>query len=525
MHKLPYQFLLLVFLHSTVMGCRHVTDDYLNRDPPPSSRGDQPSDTGQADDTSTQDDETDTDPGTDSDSDIDAAVRAPGLLGQSWSIDGAAVVKTVAVGPNTLLALCESHVAAVEDEQVSYVLDHPRELYILQPENEPRRVLLDPSPLPDTMITDIAKGPEDDTAWVVQSRFIPPDGLDHTLRLFRNISTAPAVEYSTTSNGTFPDLDVLAGDEITASNYSPRWDTIDVSRIASQANQVGLVARNAKGTLYAERYRESNNKWSPSVQVPLSRPGIVLRIRMTGGSYDVMGQLVNRYKVHAAFQDDGTLLAGSSVLLEELQQAHELFQDDLQLPDESASPRSIWAFVVGIDSVGNRLRPQTVPLGERILFQSLIAPNDQIYISGLVRDYDNDKQGDSHLQLIDLGKWETTIDVKPASGAAQALAYSPYVGLIVGGSWNWEQNPTGLSISGGENFIGVFDQQTNTLIDTFDMPVYAKRSETRSLTIVDETILCAGGMKAGPGTHTADNDLAKVKGDGFVLCVSIPDGR
>lgn len=446
----------------------------------------------------------------------------PVQAGDSWKLPGTPALKIVQVAPDQLVVLAEKHVYDEEDGHFYYVHDHVRHVFLLERGEEPRDlpVTLGAS-VEKSMVTDIAAGPNEHSVWVssihwntAEKRLEPTQHLISDLGGERHEQTLPL------EAAAFTGIDSSSECDQPFCQYIPEFDTLDVLRIASRDSTVGLVARNGAGTLYAESYAFEQGALVRTWRTALSIPLVAMRMGMTGGTYDVMGQLVNQYKVFAAFDRDGTLYAASSAIDAELQKLA-LTIPGPSLPDD-LKPIS-YALVSGVTPGGMITSRQVVPMGGPLesLLTSLFTRDDRIFVTGLARDWRPEKQGESHLIVAELGGARQKIDVAKASGAALTLGLDGENRLVVGGSWSWTQNPAGVSIGGGDRFLSILSD----VADPWDPPnLLAKgqrRSEARSILFPTLGVVCVAGMDNGPDTHAADGDISLIEGDGFVECLEI----
>ncbi len=193
-----------------------------------------------------------------------------GFLDQNFLLAGTPVIKIISVGPQSLLALTERHISHVENNRVYYAHDHERQLFLLKPNKEPNFITIDiPKNEEYTLLTDIAPGPREETAWISYTHYNKEtDILSHTLMIVSDLEMVPKIEWSVTDNAQFENLDSYMGYG-QGTTYHPLVNTLEVSQIAFHNNNLGLVARNRQGTLYAERYIFSDSTFQ--IQIILSR--------------------------------------------------------------------------------------------------------------------------------------------------------------------------------------------------------------------------------------------------------------
>jgi hypothetical protein len=443
--------------------------------------------------------------------------------GDSWQLRGTPVVKLVQVAPDCLVALAEK-IAYVEAEgDYGYAFDHPRQVHLLCRRQAPVPIDFPAwAPTDDFLLTDVAPGPQDGSVWVAAMRWDAQSlQLQPSLHLVDGLPGTPGLTSFPLGAATF-DLDTKAPNDASLGYKPAMGDTLDVLRIASTRQGVGLVSRNASGTPYAERWDFDEGRLKRTYQIPLSRPIAGIRIIMAGGTYDVMGWLSSRFRVHAQMDGNGTLYAGLSSSGYELEAfAHEAALPGPPLAGE-INGALLYAFVQALAPDGAVTSRWSTPLGGPAdsLFLAMAAQGGRVVVGGSARDLT--RNGESDLLVGDVGQPARTIDVKQASGAVQMLALAAET-LYVGGSWSWTQNPEGLSIAGGDRFLFAMSDTTPLTDPGNLLGPGTRRSEARTACLPCPEVVCIGGMTDGPDTHAADGDIALLQADGFVDCLaSVP---
>lgn len=147
------------------------------------------------------------------------------------------------------------------------------------------------------------------------------------------------------------------------------------------------------------------------------------------------GWVGNRYRVHAALADSGTLYAALVVRYPDLSGVDALFGSHLGESFFRATPVEVRG--TSNFEVGGLLLSMLVS-GERCLY------------GGLTRGV-GPPAGKSEPTPFEIGGAPHPLASTPASTAFQTLAADEAGRIWVGGSWGWGQNPSGLSVGGTDN--------------------------------------------------------------------------
>ncbi|MES2745442.1 MAG: hypothetical protein V4655_08440 [Bdellovibrionota bacterium] len=438
------------------------------------------------------------------------------------NLKGLPVVKIQSLGNKGILILAEK--LRLDDYNGLPVLtsEHGRQILWKHPDlTEPTAISIKPDFTQDTIyITDIAVLGESAFASFTYLTSTPKT-LEHGLaHITLNDTGEPKIEYHAIPKAEFPDLDQQV--DIFAMSYK-YFDTMNVSRIATHGNQLALVARNNVGTLFTDRFTISGDQWIPGARQSLLKPIVAMRVGLTGGTYDVMNELTSVYHVHVTFQNDGTLVVASLTESDDITLTKEFGTE--ALTDYYERRSGLYAAVTKVPSlpdqpINTNWQYWGNPIGDSQL-QSLTATDNEIFLTGLSRSFSASDKGRSIVRVSTGVKGY--IDPKKQSASAQAFLCLKDKPCLIGGSWNWAQNPEGMSISGGEAYVATYERgATDLKVDPKFLATVTSengRSEVRSFTSHKDDIICAAGMTNGPSTHTADSDSTLMKGDGFIRCL------
>lgn len=446
--------------------------------------------------------------------------------GDRWSVPGLPVVKLLSSAPGEIAALVEQHIVSDAGARIGYVLEHPRRVVVLRhgsatPE-EVRGAWGD-----DDLLTDIAAGPASGSLWIASVRWNPETKeIERRMALFADSSResvdAPMREVASIAldPARFPEVDGMAANLSGLVSYLPAYgDPIDVLRIASRGALIGLVGRNTAGTAYAERYTYIDGRLRRDASVALTQPSRKIHVGMTGGTYDVLGWLGNRYRVHAALADSGTLYAGVVVGYPELLEVDELLGSSLGATVDLDRMSQLFALILTVDEAGVTAPVEARLISEGImeaLLLDVVVKGERCLYGGLTRELD----GRSNPTLFEARAAPQAMSTTHASAALQAIAVDEGGRIWAGGSWGWNQNPAGLSIGGGERFASLLPAAGEVWDEGNVLSPGRRRSEARAILLPRPGVICIGGMDNGPDTHAADGDASLVSGDGFVDCLA-----
>lgn len=440
-------------------------------------------------------------------------------------LPGYSIVKMQELTGGQLAVLAEKLVYDLINGNPAYRQDHQRVLFIKQG-NEWQELALEGQVPEDTFLTDIVRlgtGNE-----ILVSAVNSPDFRSVRHKLLRvNLTTKPSLaEIIEPEDAQFPEVE-LDDDGVVAMKYMP-WDTLDISNLAMQGNTLMLLARNSKGTLYVERFSWNGESLKASGRRLLSSPVSAMRIGMTGGSYDVMGQLISKYRVHGTFQDDGRYVAlslehgadrafvkkyGEHVLDDFVDKRFGIYASILTLnPNDDVEPKRRLVFYGSDDDPLHGVTRRDA---------------SDFLVYGSNRDYSEESNGRASPRLIvaQAGS-SSSVTLGEASASIQAALCLPEKACVLGGSWQWTQNPNGLSIAGGNAFVAFLgsDLRSTAVKEKFLDDTHGEgRSEVRDLKLFMGHYVCAAGMMHGPDTHSGDQDGTRIVGDGFIRCMDAKD--
>jgi len=150
---------------------------------------------------------------------------------------------------------------------------------------------------------------------------------------------------------------------------------------------------------------------------------------------------------------------------------------------------------------------------------------DTVYVVGAGGTPNADGFGlDARIAAVDMGAmppwshWETNIDFHRSDWLMDVVPTKSGHLLATGMSGFW-RNAGGVSFGEeSESLVAELDQQ-GKLLRRISLPPAPRNNQVRSVALADDAVL-AGVLSNGPGTHSGDNDLTRVKADGEVWRLS-----
>jgi len=270
----------------------------------------------------------------------------------------------------------------------------------------------------------------------------------------------------------------------------------DVIRIVSEDNAVYIAARNKVGRPFFAAIKDRKIIQDPVIIGPASKGFFVGRI---SGVYSVMDQLTVPFKMFIAS-------CNTKIVLSWLAYPWEV-NDNLSFYSRTEEVVEHQVAVLEIDKVFpiNLSSTKAQVYGAKSsLLQSMSCEADHLVISGSARIKEQRASAPFLIQNKKISFFRTEFEKSASAQAIQIVNGT----VIMGGSTQWNQNPSGLSIDGGLGFIKIDDK-----IEIFG----EARTELRSISY-SAGQLCYAGIIAGPTTHSHDHDPNSITGDGFLKC-------
>lgn len=300
--------------------------------------------------------------------------------------------------------------------------------------------------------------------------------------------------------------------------------TSDVGRIAADGEGVVLATRTGRHSVIAYRVdfdagTESFVVRNRTLVVP-AHP--IVPTALNGGTYDTFGQLAGHFAVHVVRSSSGTAwIAVEHARLESgaMVKAHaKVFGESLV-----TDPDWLDIFVTRVSSDGVRLGTTVVSTPNDDQLYGLRAIGDDVYALGRTEHWNQqgtgfealvarvDPQGLVTVREVAVDRGDIAFDVAPA----------PAGGLIVVGASGYAQNPSGASIT---EESAAFARWLHPDMGETSLTLRAgpRHNEARFVLPMGDGRFWLGGMRDGPGTHSADGDASLLRASGFVAAVQPP---
>jgi hypothetical protein len=294
--------------------------------------------------------------------------------------------------------------------------------------------------------------------------------------------------------------------------------THDVGRIVADGEGVFLATRTGRHSVVAYGFAYESRKstyfsWWRTLVVP-AHP--MAPVGLTGGTYDTFAQLEAQYAVHVALGSQATRYVGvqhARVESGAMLRAHEaVFGEKLR-----TDPDALDVFVTRLANDGSRLGTAVVSTPNDDELYRLRAIGDSAYALGRTEHWNEqgtgfdalvarvDPDGRVIVRELDVDRSDVAFDVAPAREG----------GVVVVGASGWSQNPRGASISEGADAFAIW-LRADGGATRLPLPSAPRHNEARFVLPHVGRRLLIGGMRDGPGTHSADSDLSQLFARAFV---------
>ena len=307
-------------------------------------------------------------------------------------------------------------------------------------------------------------------------------------------------------------------------------DTLRVGALSEASPSVDADGDDAVVALMSESHAILLHRWEftegafvRGARALLSPARVATPFLPIGASYDNFDAVVAPYLVHLAVAPMGSAHEGRAFVVAladrgRIDRHNALMGTDLALLRSGPGEHPSDALVFGVDRDGSvrftvvagTVDREDEPFG-------IAASRERVAIVGRTRrepGRDNTElhafiaQIDHQGRVLAAGTWDGA-----RSALAQVAAFAPDGSLWVGGTHDWTQNPTGISLyEPGTPFLlaasaeGWIDRSA-TLATT------RGHAELRALAVGDD--VAAGGLENGPLTHTGDSDPSRIRSDAW----------
>ncbi len=284
----------------------------------------------------------------------------------------------------------------------------------------------------------------------------------------------------------------------------------DAARVAALGEDLILALR--AGLHQVVAYRFARGAALPSWR-SLVEPGCSALGRfLSGGCYDVYGQLENHLRLQLDVRADGQI--GIAVA---------------QAPGIQLFASHQWHFGETLEASHGLLLTRLSPNGQR-LGSTLLATQGRTELhalratpggwalAGRIRSRGTEDGWEGFAALVGAQGEGGTLRLlaqEPGSDALFDIAPLADGGFIAVGACAYAQNPGGASISESAEPLLLRLAANGVATARLALPAGPRHNALRSLAWHGSGWLI-GGLRDGPGTHSGDNDLSLVRADGFV---------
>jgi hypothetical protein len=292
----------------------------------------------------------------------------------------------------------------------------------------------------------------------------------------------------------------------------------DAARLAPLGESLALVLRTGRNAIVAYRLDpDANGAYQRSWRTLVEPGSSILLVGITGGSFDVFGQLQNHIQIYvdADAQDPGTLAVGvvNAYLQNYTFRAHaEYFNEPI-----AASTGVLLTRVSSVD--GRRVGSTVIDTHDRAELHGLRAtPSGFVMVGRVLSEVRSDGSGwnafavlvgrdgvPGPYNVIDVDRGDVLFD-------AAALPDGRFLAL---GSTGYTQNPSGESISETAQPLLVMLDGDGSLLQNLGYVGGARQNQLNTIAPLNGEWLL-GGMIDGPGTHSGDADHTLIVANGFL---------
>jgi hypothetical protein len=290
----------------------------------------------------------------------------------------------------------------------------------------------------------------------------------------------------------------------------------DAARLAPLGESLAVVLRTGRNAIVAYRLDpDANGAYRPSWRTLVEPGSSILAVGITGGSFDVFGQLQNHLRIFVDVDGSGTLAVGVVNAPERnfTFRAHTDFFGEpiaattglLLTRMASADGHRLGSTVIDTHDLAElhavRATPGGFMLAGRVLTE--VRPDGTGWNAFAALVGSDGAAGPYN--VIDVDRGDVLFDVA-------ALPSGRYLAL---GTTGYVQNPTGESISEAAQPLLVLLNADGSLAQNLGFAGGARHNQLTTIAPLNGHWLL-GGMINGPGTHSGDNQRELIVADGFL---------
>ena len=292
----------------------------------------------------------------------------------------------------------------------------------------------------------------------------------------------------------------------------------DAARLAPLGESLAVVLRTGRNAIVAYRLDpDADGAYQRSWRTLVEPGASIFGIGLTGGSFDVFGQLENHIRICVDVdRETPATLAIGVVNAQEFNFTFRAHSDYFGEP--IAATAGVLLTRVATDN-GRRLGSTVIDTHDRAELHGVRAtPAGFALVGRVLSEVRSDGSGwnaftalvgrDGTLgsyNLVDVDRGDILFDIAPLpSGRYLALGTTGYV-----------QNPSGESISEAAQPLLVVLNTDGSLAQNLGYVGGARHNQLTTIAALESSWLL-GGMVNGPGTHSGDNDRQLIVADGFL---------
>ena len=304
---------------------------------------------------------------------------------------------------------------------------------------------------------------------------------------------------------------------------SPAVETLtrDAGRIAAFGEQLLVATRTGRHSVIAQRFGFFDDgagaafhaEWRTLVVPPFGLAALALK----GGSYDTFSAVQAQAMLYLAVDRAGTsYIATQHSHLGDANfiKAHARVFGETLVGD----PDGLDLYVTRVAGSGTRIGTTVVGTPEDDQLFGLRAGQASALVIGRKEYWNEQGTGfDALVARLDgkTGALEVReLDVQQSDLAFDAAPLNDGSWLVTGAS-GWQQNPNGASVSeASQAFLSKLP--ASGAVSQIALPMGPRHNEGRTLWPLGAGRWLVGGMSDGPGTHSGDEDAARIRASGFL---------
>jgi hypothetical protein len=297
----------------------------------------------------------------------------------------------------------------------------------------------------------------------------------------------------------------------------------DAGAIAALGEDAVAAVRTGRHSVVVHRLAFADGAFATRYRTLAVPAYPISAIGLTGGTYDTFGAVDSQFFVHVAVGPEGIAYVG--IRHPELS-ADRLVKVLKDVLGETLATDPDWtdSYVVRVAPDGARLGTSVVGTARPDEIFGLRAVAGGVWALGRNEAWNAQGTGfDAFVGYVDgtSGAVITRIlDVELGDIAFDIAPLPDFEAVVVGAS-GYAQNPSGASISEASAPFARWLRADGSAV-AVPLPTGPRHNEARFIVPLASGRLLVGGMRDGPGTHSADGDLSLLRASGFLTEVTLP---